>query len=108
MLYHERSNSLILKLQDPTRVTSYVPRSRVVEYRGLPLTQVHMGLDEMRVLRNVGIKAPSPIRYTYDWPSRYPKPFAHQVATAEFLTLHNRAICLNDMGTGKSLSALHG
>lgn len=106
MLYHEKTNSLILKLQDPRRVLDHVPKARVVEYRGLPLTQVHMGLDEMRVLRNVGIKAPSPIRYGYDWPSRYPKPFSHQVTTAEFLTLHNRAICLNDMGTGKSLSTL--
>lgn len=107
MLYHAPTNSLILKLRDPSTVTTHIPRSRVVTYKGMPLTQVHMGLDEMRVLRNLGIAAPSPIRHDgYAWPSRYPAPFAHQIDTAEFFTLHNRAICLNDMGTGKSLSAL--
>jgi len=55
------------------------------------------------VLRNMGIKAPSPIRYFYDWPLRVPgvadpKPFEHQRVSSEFFTLHNRCINLSDMG----------
>jgi len=108
MRYHKGTNSLILKLSDPERVTAHIPKARTVEHEGTTYTQVRMGLDEMRVLRNVGINAPSPVRFDYAWPSRYPKPFEHQITTTEFLTLNPKAICLNDMGTGKTLSALWG
>lgn len=106
MQVHQESKSLILKLRDPERVTAVIPKARVVPVDGVAFTQVKFGLDEARVLRNLGIKAPSPIRYFYDWPSKYPKPMEHQVVTAEFFTLHQRGICLNEMGLGKSLSAL--
>jgi len=108
MLVHKESNSLILKLRDPSRVTTHLPYARVVPLAGVgDVTQVRFGLDEARVLRNLGINAPSPIRYFYQYPMRAPlRPFDHQVTTAEFLTLNRRAICLNDMGTGKTLSTL--
>lgn len=99
MLVHKESKSLILKLRDPSRVTAHIPKTRVVKHEGMDLTQVFFGLDEARVLRNLGIAAPSPVRYFYDYPLRPPfKPFDHQVTTAEFFTLNSRAICLNDMG----------
>lgn len=41
----------------------------------------------------------------YRWPGPY-KPFDHQVVTAEFLFANNRSFVLNDMGTGKTSSAL--
>lgn len=41
----------------------------------------------------------------YDWPGKV-SPFTHQVKTTEFLVKNNRAFCLNDMGTGKTLSVL--
>ena len=62
MEVHPASKSLILKLRDPSRVTSLIPRARVVPIDGINYTQVKFGLDEARVLRNMGIKAPSPIR----------------------------------------------
>lgn len=105
MLVHKESNSLLLKLRDPSRVTNYVPMARLITIDGQPVTQVRFGLDEVRVLRNVGIAAPSPIRYFYEFCIKPPrKPFDHQVTTAEFLTLNDRAFCLNDMGTAKTLS----
>ena len=111
MEVHPASKSLILKLRDPSRVTSLIPRARVVPIDGINYTQVKFGLDEARVLRNMGIKAPSPIRYFYDWPLRVPgvadpKPFEHQRVSSEFFTLHNRCINLSDMGTGKTKSAM--
>lgn len=44
----------------------------------------------------------------YEWPRNVAikEPFAHQIQTTEFLIRHPRAFCLNDMGTGKTLSAL--
>jgi len=67
---------------------------------------VYWGLDEARVLKNLGVKdVPSPIVRKYPWPGRY-KPMAHQVDTAAFLTLHRRAFVFSEPGTGKTLSAL--
>ena len=67
---------------------------------------VYWGLDEVRVLRNLGVKdVPSPIVRRYDWPGRF-KPMAHQVETASFLTIHKKSFVFNDPGTGKTLSAL--
>lgn len=44
----------------------------------------------------------------YKWPMANPdhKPFKHQVETAEFLLKNPKCFVLNDMGTGKTLSAL--
>jgi SNF2 family DNA or RNA helicase len=103
---HKESRSLLLRLRNPSAVTNVLPFSRVVQHEGMDLTQVRFGLDEAVVLRNMGIDVPSPIRYFYDFPSRYPAPFDHQVTTSEFFTLNRRGICLNDMGTAKTLSAL--
>lgn len=41
----------------------------------------------------------------YHWPGPY-KPFKHQVTTTNFLINNNRGFVLNDMGTGKTSSAL--
>lgn len=111
MQYHAKSNSLILRVRDPSRITDHMPRdrARLVEHNGRTYVQVKLGLDETKVLRNLGYPAPAPIRHLYDWPrntNRVPQPFEHQVVTSEFFTLNHRCICLNDMGTGKTLSAL--
>ena len=57
------------------------------------------------MLRNLGIKAPSPILHYYDWPGQH-TPFDHQRETAAFLTLNHRCLVLNEIGTGKTQAAL--
>lgn len=44
----------------------------------------------------------------YDWPLANPdhKPFSHQIETTEFLVKNKRSFVLNDLGTGKTMSAL--
>lgn len=43
----------------------------------------------------------------YSWPCfQGRKPFSHQKVTVKFLLAHKHALVLNDMGTGKTLSAL--
>lgn len=111
MQYHQKTNSLILRVRDPQRITTHIPRdrARIVQHKGRDYVQVKLGLDEVRVLRNLGYDAPAPIRHLYEWPrntNRVPNPFDHQIQTSEFLTINHRCICLNDMGTGKTLSAL--
>jgi SNF2 family DNA or RNA helicase len=81
---------------------------RVVHHGGEELLALPHTIPVTRVLRNMGIRAPSPIRYYYDWPrpARFTAVFDHQYTTAEFLTLHNKCFVLNEMGTSKTASAL--
>ena len=41
----------------------------------------------------------------YHWPGMF-QPFDHQRDTARFLTLHRRAFCFNEAGTGKTSAAI--
>lgn len=96
---------LVLNLRDPSQILNIIPTARPMQYRGQRLVTVPHRLEETKVLNNLGILAPSPIRYYYSWPGKY-KPFYVQKATAEQLTLNPRMFVLNEMGVGKTLSAL--
>jgi len=100
------NKALVVRTRNPHKY-SVIPKHKVLsEHDGTYEVAVYWGLDEMRVLRNLGVKnAPSPITRKYSWPGRY-TPMAHQIETASFLTLYRRAFCFNDPGTGKTLSAL--
>jgi len=103
MLVVEERREIALKLNNPERVLQVMPASRRIDDESLVV--VPHGIEEVRVLRNLGIAAPSPILHYYDWPGRF-KPFAAQIDTSQFLTVNPRAFVLNDMGTGKTVSAL--
>lgn len=105
MLVVEKHRKVVLNLRLPERVLEVVPTAKEFTYRGQRLVAVPHRLEEVRVLRNIGLDAPGPILHYYDWPGCY-KPFTHQIDTSNFLTLHSRAFCLNDMGTGKTMSVL--
>ena len=98
--------ALLLTTRNPHKY-NIIPKHRVVsEDNGVYQVAVYWGLDEARVLKNLGVKnVQSPITRRYSWPGKY-KPMEHQLDTASFLTLHRRAFCFNDPGTGKTLSAL--
>ena len=98
--------ALILRTRNPQKY-SIIPKSKAIPRAdGGYDVAVYWGLDEARVLRNLGVKnVPSPITRRYDWPGRY-KPMAHQMETAAFLTLYRRAFVFSEPGTGKTLSAL--
>jgi len=105
MVVVEKAQALALKLNNPNRVLDSIPSAKSYEVRGVPLVVTPHRLDEVKVLRNLGINAPSPILHYYDWPGQY-TPFAHQKQTAAFLTLNHRGLVLNEIGTGKTASAL--
>ena len=97
------NKGLLLKLRNPSKVTTAIPSSRAV---GDDEVLVKWGIDEARVLRNLNVKdVPSPILGQYDWPGRY-EPFEHQKTTSSFLTLNTKAFCFNEQGTGKTASAI--
>lgn len=107
MLVSKKHRKLVLNLKEPTRVTTLVPTAKVINYRGRDLVAVPHRLDEVRVLRNLGIDAPPPVSHYYKYPGLF-SPFIHQKTTVEFLTTNPRAFCLNEMGTGKTASVLWG
>ena len=98
--------ALVFRTRNPHKY-KIIPKHKVVERMdGGYDVAVYWGLDECRVLKNLGVKdVPSPITRRYKWPGKF-KPMAHQMETAAFLTLNKRAFCFNDPGTGKTLSAL--
>ena len=97
MIVHKPSGKLILNLREPGRVTTVIPTSSAMQFKGENLVVVPHREDEVRVLRNLGFDPPSPITTYYDWPGQF-EPYAHQRSTAEFLTLNPWAFCLNGMG----------
>ena len=97
------NKDLLLQLRDPTKVTSQIPKSKDI---GNNQVLVNWGLDEARTLRQLNIRnVPSPILGHYKWPGMH-KPFSHQKTTASFLTLNQKALCLNEQGTGKTASVI--
>lgn len=95
--------ALLLKVKHPERITTVIPKSKVLE-TGEVL--VKWGMEEAQVLKNLRIKnVPSPIMSRYKWPGQF-RPFDHQKETASFLTLHRRAFCFNEQGTGKTGSVI--
>lgn len=97
------NKALLLRVREPEKITSVIPRSKELEDNKV---LVKWGLDEAQVLKNLNVKnVPSPILGQYGWPGQY-KPFDHQKTTAAFLTMHRRAFCFNEQGTGKTGSVI--
>jgi len=97
------NKALLLTLRNPQKITTVIPKSKEISDNQV---LVKWGLDEVQVLKNLKIKnVPSPILADYKWEGQY-KPFEHQKETSSFLTLHRRAFCFNEQGTGKTGSVI--
>jgi len=105
VIVRQDKKALIYKLRNPSRITTVVPTARLVQHKGDTLVAVPHRPDEVKVLRNLGFDAPDPMSYYYKWPGRF-KPFDAQVTTANFLSMNDRAFCLNSMGLGKTVTSL--
>lgn len=88
-------------------ITNYIEKSEVLNDDGRTAEMaVYWGINEMQHLTRIcEQKVPSPIHRDYDWPGMY-TPFKHQVTTSAFLSLHKRAFCFNEAGTGKTSSVI--
>ena len=90
-------------------ITSNIEKSEVIEWRGnLADMIVFWGVPEMTKLNQlVSFRSnlPSPISRDYNFPGLY-RPFDHQRATSEFLSINRRAFCFNEAGTGKTSSVI--
>lgn len=105
MLISEKHKKIVLNLKSPARVTTVIPTAKTLQYKGRTLVAVPHNRDEVKVLKNLGIAAPEPVRHYYGWPGQF-DPFHAQRETAAMLTMEPHAYVLNDMGTGKTMSVL--
>ena len=85
-------------------IVNLFPTAKQVTFQGNPTALVRHGIDETRVLRNLGFDVPSPVLSHYDWCGG--EPYEVQRKTAALLTMNRRAYVLNGMGTGKTKAAL--
>lgn len=104
MLVDQATQTLILQHPDPFEVRGLLAHSHLLDHPNWNLA-VHHTLEATKVLRNIGLNVPAPIRFQYRWPGKF-TPFQHQIVMAEFLTLHRRAFNLSEMGTGKTNASL--
>ena len=105
MIVIEQAKAIALKPKHPNQILQTIPTARMLKYDGVELVVAPHKLDEVKVLRNLGFEVPSPILHYYDWTGRF-TPYEHQRMTSAFLTMHRRALVLNEIGTGKTQSAL--
>ena len=96
------NKALLLKLRNPKQVTTVIPKSKPVSDHEVV---VNWGIREAHMLRAMNIKVPSPIEGRYGWTGKF-APMDHQKTTSAFLTMHQRAFCFNEAGTGKTASAI--
>jgi SNF2 family DNA or RNA helicase len=91
------------------RIDNCIERAQIIsKSNGIADVLVYFGLEEMQELSRIAghqLKIPSPIENSYSWPGMF-KPFDHQKDTSRFLTLHRRAFCFNEAGTGKTSAAI--
>lgn len=98
------TESLVLNVLDPWEVRDLLPASKTLAHPDWNVA-VHHTLESTKVLRNLGLDVPAPIRWQYSWPGRF-TPYEHQIQMAEFLTLNRRGFNLSEMGTMKTNSAI--
>lgn len=78
-----------------------IPNTKTAVISGERVVAIPHTLDVVRYLRNLDIKAPSPIHTEYRWAGVL-TPMRHQRITADMATVHKRMFILNGMGTGKT------
>ena len=94
--------ALVLRLKNPAPVLAAAPDARSVDANTVA---VKWDIPNAHALRDLGFEPPSPIERRYGWPGKH-KPMSHQRTTAAFLTMHKRAFCFSEPGTGKTASAI--
>ena len=106
--------ALVIPTSTPDKITQHIPTAKTISYAGKIFVAVKHCVDHVRILWNLGVKtAPSPMNFdgfVYPGPPKgTPKhftPYKHQKETAEFLVMHKRAFCFDDMGCGKTAASI--
>lgn len=81
------------------------PAAQRFEHGGAWWLAVEHNVQSVRLLRNLGLTAPSPALSQYQFPT-VPPPFHSQLATVDMCTIARRGYILSEMGVGKTRAAL--
>ena len=105
MIYSAQHNALIVETQTLLQTLAAVEGGRRIDDARVACPAT---LENLQALRKHGFTCLPPLDlHNYDWPIRPGREvLPHQRVTANFLALHPRSFCLNDMGTMKTVSAL--
>lgn len=98
-------HGLVIDAQNPAVVLQMIPTAFSL---GGNLVGMPHSIEEVARLALLRIDVPSPIEYYYSWPkerTKIPQPFDNQIRTAAFCVTNPHGYVLNEMGTGKSLTA---
>lgn len=106
MIINQNKRALILAPRDPTKYLNILPTAKPLEYKGRAFVAVPHRLAEYKILKNLGLDPPHPVDHYYSWPGMELTPMEAQRDTVRKMTSHLRGYCLNDIGTGKTLSTL--
>jgi len=85
-----------MAVDNPQVVLNAIATARLKEINGKKLIVMPHAADEIKVLRNLGLKPPS-INLDFHYTGRH-QPFDHQRITTEFLVTTKRGFVLNDPG----------
>jgi len=96
------NKALLLRVREPAHIMAAVDKAHLV---GPNEVLVRWDLATAQRLRAMNIKVPSPIEGRYQWTGLH-KPMGHQKQTAAFLTLHKKAFCFSEAGSGKTASTI--
>ena len=101
------NKALLIETTQANLITDSIKKSAVIGTDGSKTkVLVRWGLEEAQTLAALQYKdTPSPILRDYQWTGKL-TPFEHQKTTASFLTVHERAFCFNEQGTGKTASVI--
>jgi SNF2 family DNA or RNA helicase len=101
------NKALLIETTQASLITDSIVKSAVIGTDGSKTkVLVRWGLEEAQTLAALQYKdTPSPILRDYQWTGKL-TPFEHQKTTASFLTVHERAFCFNEQGTGKTASVI--
>ena len=99
--------AVVLRTRKPHLLAEKSATYKIIEeVDGMYTVAVKWTLRDAQILAGLGMKdVPSTIERDYQWTGKF-KPFAHQKETSGFLTLHKKAFCFNEQGTGKTASVI--
>ncbi len=80
-------------------------KHKAVSYQCYDYMMIEWTVESCRELASIGLQLESPIMVDYEWSGVY-TPFDHQRVTSDFMVQNLRSFCFNDIGCGKTLSAL--
>src|ERR1700689_2464023 len=101
---YPESKQIVIPYRADVEAILRPPAAQRFESGGAWWLAVEHSVQAVRLLRNLGLNAPSPILNYYGWANGV--PFDSQRVTADLCSIARRAYVLSEMGVGKTRAVL--